>query len=318
MWNSPQLHAPFGASSMMAWLGALATLGLVGCGDAALERPTVDSERLPSGLVGDAPTTLDRLVVPSRVVPTSEAIIYTSFVREWTGDGPGERQAELALEAAFEPMAAGSRLTISGHEALAGSVALNADGTIAEHVSGKRVGTDLLDLLPPADAYVALGASYESAAPSWEILRSNHRNGDYTIDVHVVNTPTGMWQLRSGATVLRIETRGFHRIYALPDTYKGDEEMAVPLRTVDMGGAYAGVADLLHHPDHGWRVLRMTRLSAVGEDVDLKTMPLDAIRKLPHHEFTVCAESSTRVDALLRSSGRLVRSNVPELAACDR
>ncbi|HEY0480994.1 MAG TPA: hypothetical protein VGD37_25940 [Kofleriaceae bacterium] len=166
---------------------------------------------------------------------------------------------------------------------------------------------DVLELLPPAGAHLALHRSYDSPGPDVDYILSEAEHDRLVLWQQMAQEPTEIVPV-GDKTLVRVEGRGINRLHFVDDDGS--------LRSSDLGTAYLNVADLVNIPGQGWQVLRFARISEVeGADKD-PSIDLRQARTRKHATFVVCAERMDVAGKDLAQLHATLIDDVPEFASC--
>jgi hypothetical protein len=166
---------------------------------------------------------------------------------------------------------------------------------------------DLLELLPPAGARLALHQAYDSPGPDTDYVLAEADHDRLVLWQQMTQEPTAIVTV-GDKTVVRVQGRGINRLHYIDDDGS--------IRTTDLGTAYLHVADLVSIPGQGWQVLRFARIGDVeGADQD-PAMDLAQARSHKHATFVVCASRMDVAGPDLAKLHATLVADVPEFAAC--
>lgn len=277
------------------------TMAVIAACGPSLETPTVAPD--PVGVAS--------VRVVGDVMPSAETIRYVGNARWIDADGGIEALPTDDLVATIAPQPKGRTVAVQATSGISNHLPVDGNGMIDSDYAHAREGSDVLDHLPPAGTELQLGTTFTSDPPPMAWIQANDAAGSLTLSPIVHNEVVGLWSV-GRYDVVRVATRTVSHLYALDDGYDGESTLP---RDVELGVISLGAADLLHDPDHGWRMIRLTRLTPTAEDVDTGSLALSDVRELPRVEFTACATDSDRLPqpvlALVPAYG-----DVPEFSAC--
>lgn len=246
---------------------------------------------------------VDSVRVDPVVVPESERLEYRSFSKKAASS---HYDNVAGLRASITSLGGDRRQLEAETNGVRKTSVLHASGAAPADEAGIPAAFELVQHLPPPNTELRIGEAYLNAQPTIARIRQNQAKEQLVMSQRIEHTPIKLW--RSGpASFARVEIVAANHLYFLDD-----RDPSNTIQNMRIGAAYVGVADLLHVRGHGWRLLRLARITAEKPE-DRRITDLAQARAVPHNVFTACLASSS-----LFETRQLSRTDVaiPEFARC--